>query len=254
MDLQRVKDKSVLKPKNLPELQAKIQEAIRQHESTQKVIVKGIQLRGERLKIIARNTQEVRALQNSEEWISSAFAEARILGEEWYPVKIDDACRYAVLEEGSELRIKQGFLEEFARHNETGPVKKVIWLSKGNKATGSMGVFLERKEDAERLLGKRLVYVGGQVAFSDKFERLARPMRCFNCQQYGHSQAMCKNDSTCGRCAGGHSTDSCISPDRRCAACKEPHAATDRGCPAWRKEMERLKQERQKQGTSPPRR
>ena len=83
VDLQRIKDKSALEPKNLLGLQAKIQEAIKQLDSTKMVSIKGIQLREERLKIITANVQEARALQDNEKWVSSVFAEARVLGEEW---------------------------------------------------------------------------------------------------------------------------------------------------------------------------
>ena len=63
------------------------------------------------------------------------------------------------------------------------------------------------------------------------------PIRCRNCQGYGHFSKACTAPAAiCGRCAGrGHTAVTCTSSDHCCASCGGPHPVTDRDCPAWQR-------------------
>ena len=77
------------------------------------------------------------------------------------------------------------------------------------------------------------------------FERITvspyipNPLRCFNCQKFGHHENNCKNLLTCVNCAGlgDHHEGSCNKPVK-CANCGAPHPANSNKCPVWKKEKE----------------
>ena len=65
------------------------------------------------------------------------------------------------------------------------------------------------------------------------------PLRCYNCQRYGHHKSACTAPSVCAVCSGRHATDQCITKHKegqdttlRCPNCKQNHPAWHRRCPA----------------------
>ncbi|GFX38934.1 uncharacterized protein TNCV_747131 [Trichonephila clavipes] len=69
-------------------------------------------------------------------------------------------------------------------------------------------------------------------------EYIPNPLRCFNCQRYGHSKNVCLGQSTCPRCGEvGHDSND-YSKKERCVNCKGEHPACSRACPTWRQEKE----------------
>ena len=65
------------------------------------------------------------------------------------------------------------------------------------------------------------------------------PLRCFNCQRYGHHKSDCNAPSKCAVCSGRHETDMCINKHKsgeetfpKCPNCKQQHPAWSRRCPA----------------------
>nr|XP_015914952.2 uncharacterized protein LOC107445127 [Parasteatoda tepidariorum] len=66
------------------------------------------------------------------------------------------------------------------------------------------------------------------------------PLRCFNCQRFGHSKASCRGKATCARCFGiDHEDNFCELPPF-CVNCEGDHVAYSRGCPKWSQEKEIL--------------
>ncbi len=75
---------------------------------------------------------------------------------------------------------------------------------------------------------------------------IPNPLRCFNCQQYGHGSRTCKKSPACRRCCSNeHDSDSCSSSPY-CCNCKGDHMPSSKQCSAWIREsaINRLKHEK----------
>ncbi|GBO14066.1 hypothetical protein AVEN_231099-1 [Araneus ventricosus] len=67
---------------------------------------------------------------------------------------------------------------------------------------------------------------------------ISSPLRCFQCQRFGHSKTSCRGTLTCARCAEvGHDSSHCTAAER-CVNCKEAHTSFSRNCSAWKLEKE----------------
>jgi hypothetical protein len=159
----------------------------------------------------------------------------RVYGEQWFPIRVDAVRKDVTTDELG--RTLMGKLNNVC-------VTKMRWLSGPTvgKLHGSMVVFLEEKEQADRLLGGAVVQMpGGEVAFPRVFETKVVPTRCYRCHEYGHLQLRCSNEVVCGHCAAkGHQAEAYTSPITKCAGCQGPHRATDPGCPQFKKERRKL--------------
>jgi hypothetical protein len=64
------------------------------------------------------------------------------------------------------------------------------------------------------------------------------PLRCFNCQRFGHGRLTCKKSEICAKCGlEGHGDKECANPSH-CANCSGDHPAYSRQCPQWQKQSE----------------
>lgn len=239
MDTRQVRDKS--KITDAAEIEAKIRSAIQATERIADTAITGIQVRGHHVRVLTRTEQEAALLRTHDQWVNHAFEGARTRGEDWHPVKIDDVVKSAVVQENGHT-IRDDFAESFCAANGLTGVKKAFWLSKGDRMAGSMVVYLASATEAQAILEQRTVKIGGQIAFTKEFHKMPRPIRCYNCNQYEHYQYRCKHPTTCGKCAQNHRTDSCTSGEKKCPACGDAHAVTDRGCPVYKRERSRLQQ------------
>jgi len=62
------------------------------------------------------------------------------------------------------------------------------------------------------------------------------PMRCYNCQTFGHITIRCSNKAVCGNCGRDpHSGEECTTPPQ-CTNCPGLHSPRDRNCPVYLKE------------------
>ena len=71
------------------------------------------------------------------------------------------------------------------------------------------------------------------------------PLRCFNCQRFGHHENNCPIDigSVCERCGKGgddHHTNQCTNP-AKCVNCGKDHLSRSSECEVWKKEKEIMK-------------
>lgn len=66
---------------------------------------------------------------------------------------------------------------------------------------------------------------------------IPNPLRCYNCQQYGHHQTKCTKPPVCIRC-GENSQHSDCKKDQKCANCYKEHSADFKGCEIWKREKE----------------
>ena len=75
---------------------------------------------------------------------------------------------------------------------------------------------------------------------------IPRPLRCFQCQKFGHGKDSCRNQPTCMKCSiKGHSSLDCENP-AKCSNCQGDHAAASKNCPVFLKEsnIQKVKTER----------
>ncbi|XP_055924573.1 uncharacterized protein LOC129956666 [Argiope bruennichi] len=62
---------------------------------------------------------------------------------------------------------------------------------------------------------------------------IPNPLRCFQCQRFGHSKANCRGAVTCARCAEkGHESQQCTAQEK-CVNCDGNHSSFSRSCKRW---------------------
>ncbi|GBN58770.1 hypothetical protein AVEN_120838-1 [Araneus ventricosus] len=67
---------------------------------------------------------------------------------------------------------------------------------------------------------------------------IPHPLRCFQCQRFGHSKTSCRGTLTCALCAEvGHESTDCTRAEK-CVDCKGEHTSFSRNCSAWKREKE----------------
>ena len=59
------------------------------------------------------------------------------------------------------------------------------------------------------------------------------PMRCFNCNKFGHMSQRCKVAAKCTGCGKGQREG-----PKLCSNCSGPHASSPKDCPVWEKEIQ----------------
>ena len=59
---------------------------------------------------------------------------------------------------------------------------------------------------------------------------IPNPLRCFNCNKFGHTSQRCKTAAKCQRCGKDKHEEQCDGP-QICSNCNGPHAASAKECP-----------------------
>lgn len=65
---------------------------------------------------------------------------------------------------------------------------------------------------------------------------IPNPLRCFNCQKFGHGRSSCSHGAVCARCSKTGHTDTDCEEQALCANCSGPHPSYSRECPEWIKQ------------------
>jgi len=71
---------------------------------------------------------------------------------------------------------------------------------------------------------------------------IPNPLRCYNCQKYGHHESRCTRKKICKKCGedgSDHPESTCN--QIKCANCKGDHSVDSRICEAWKREKEIMK-------------
>lgn len=121
-------------------------------------------------------------MQEHQQWLKT-FNGVKLNGETWFPIKFDSVWKSNIFNKDGEVREK--FYGKSTDENNT-EVRKLYWLS-GPKSYGSMVVFLPQESDVTRLLHQTMVQICGEVSFTSEYRYIQRPLRCRNCQGYGHN-------------------------------------------------------------------
>lgn len=122
------------------------------------------------------------------------------------------------------------------------------WLTSTEKRTGkshsSLVLSFKTPQEAKFALRNRLVIAGKPVKTSE-FVEIKPSTQCNNCQQFGHTQKICKYTTSCQLCGEQHQTrlhscSTCGSSKQcshlvfKCANCGGAHRANDGRCEVFR--------------------
>jgi len=111
-------------------------------------------------------------------------------------------------------------------------VKSAVRMTRGVEKveTESVLVEFETKE-----VPKEVYY--GFMRYSIR-EYVPKPMRCYNCQEFGHMAKVCKGKRRCARCSGDHEYGKCGAEVRpKCCNCGGNHSVAFWGCEVMKKEV-----------------
>ena len=122
------------------------------------------------IRITCRNEDELARVKGVAERAKASGA--RVLRDQWHPVKVDNACRTALLDENGELRV--GVTAMIEKENEV-KIAKVSWPSRKDspKAYGSMVIYVTKRADAVRLLEGQYSQRGRTFSFHPGVETQA---------------------------------------------------------------------------------
>ncbi len=69
-------------------------------------------------------------------------------------------------------------------------------------------------------------------------EYTPKPMRCYNCQRFGHTAKVCKARRRCARCGEDCEYGQCKHEQPKCCNCGGKHSVAYGGCEVMKKERE----------------
>jgi hypothetical protein len=184
----------------------------------------------DRIKVVCRDEIELQRVKEVAQ--KKLTTGARVLRDQLYPIKVDNAKRLAVLDRGGQVLPEAA--EALGEENEVH-IAKIAWLSKKDtgKAYGSMVIYVTKASEAARLLQGQYFHVAGESAYTRTFEHRQGPQQCYRCQELGHKAYSCTKVQVCARCAKqGHHHSGCHAEIPRCALCQGPHEAFSKVCRA----------------------
>jgi len=136
--------------------------------------------------------------------------------------------------------------EEFLDVNciDNDKVTKMKWVKPADKrrkdqVSAHLLITTNDKPTAHKLTTHGAIICGRRIMIE---KCKVDPLRCFNCQDYGHKASECDKPTACGTCGKGHKTNECNAPmgTTWCVSCNvETHASWDRKtCPTFIKKAE----------------
>jgi hypothetical protein len=129
--------------------------------------------------------------------------------------------------------LEDEFIAYLKEHHINATTARRIISSKTGKPSHIVRVTLKDQDTAKSLIEQGHLELG-TISFPVEAPRKRHlPLRCYNCQQYDHHQATCKNPRICNLCAGDHPADTPCTEETRCANCDGPHAASSNECGVW---------------------
>ena len=117
-----------------------------------------------RVKIVYRDEAELQLVKEAAE--KTAVAGARVMRDQLYPIKGDNANRTGVLD--GDGRVLAGAAEALGAENKVN-IAKISWLSQkeSRKAYGSMVVYVTKGSDAKKLLDGLYFDLAGESAYTN---------------------------------------------------------------------------------------
>jgi hypothetical protein len=131
----------------------------------------------ERVKVACRDEAELHRVKEVAQ--KTAPPNARVLRDQLYLVKVDNANRTAILDQ--EGNILPRVTEVLGKENEVN-IAKIAWLSRKNrgKVYGSIVVYITKGNKAARLLREQYFHVAGESVYTRVYEHRVGPTQCYN--------------------------------------------------------------------------
>jgi hypothetical protein len=129
---------------------------------------------------------------------------------------------------------------------DSGSIVSAAWIKPpharaAKQTVANLKVLCATTEAANRLLTER-IYIDGHLVKAHK--DLREPIRCGNCQLYGHIRANCLDDAVCSRCTSNdHTHENCTSDNQpQCISCgpNSTHPSSSRNCPVFLRKCKEL--------------
>ena len=131
------------------QIREKIPVALQGDTTTANIDVVGIKSTSSTtVKVFVDSVGSAADLRQATDWLN-AFPGAKLQGEQWFPIKLNDIKKESVFEASGAQR--EDFAGSFQDENVVAEMKKIIWLS-GKKRYGSMAIYLSRQADVDALL------------------------------------------------------------------------------------------------------
>ena len=192
-----------VKERTFLDLRSHIEKSFHRFNETQDVVLKGMNKDGKKehrfFLFFHTEDDEKKARIHAGNWLSTAFPRGNIQSSAIYKVKVNNVRADAVID------LDTNHVTETARQalsDSSGySIARMGWLSGPGKRYGFMVVQFTQKADAEEVLAKGLMEVGGESACATVWMEKSGAQRCFNCQQFGHMASHCPNMTVCGKCA-----------------------------------------------------
>jgi hypothetical protein len=182
----------------------------------------------DRIRVTCRDETELQRVKKAAD--KTAVMGVRVLRDQLYPVKVDNANRTAILDQDG--KVLPGVTEALGKENDVH-IAKIAWLSRKDigKAYGSMVVYVTKGSDAARLVQGQYFHVTGESAYTRVFEPRYGPLQCYKCQELGHKAFSCTKPQVCARCAQmGHHHSECRAAIPKCVPCGGPHESFSKNC------------------------
>ena len=225
-----------VKERTFLSLRKHLESSLQGFDETRNVVLKGMNKDGKRehrfFLFFNSDEDEKKARIHARNWLSTAFPRGNIQSSVTHKVKVNNVRADAVID------LSTNRPAERACHTlsqESGySIARIGWLSGPGKKYGSMVVHFTEKKEADEVLARGLMEVGGESACATVWTDKPEVQRCFNCQQFGHLAGRCQNTTICGNCAtSGHSHKDCTNTMMKCANCQGQHRANDSRCPRF---------------------
>ena len=107
-----------------------------------------------------------------------------------------------------------------------------------NKPMPIVVVSCQSFEDLQSLFRANLCIGNRKTVIKSYVNKTAVPLRCYNCQEFGHIAKFCKNESKCENCAHHHS--GACSSDKCCVNCGGGHCSSSTNYAVYISIRERL--------------
>ncbi len=130
-------------------------------------------------------------------------------------------------------------------HAQRTPAQRMRDVCEGRKKTRGSLIVGFLTEEMQRTAIRGGLIIDAQLFETRPFDKSLQVTRCFKCQQWGHTQAMCGKHARCAQCAGPHATTECMNERISCANCGKGHRAFQcRECPSFQTYYEGIQRRR----------